>query len=244
MPSAQSNWYIRFGCLAPIIGIGLLVYLLNTDAIIPGFTFFALFFGFGVLFLNLSIRAEQKVKQKQLDYLNSFKPTSPNYNESHAFVSYDLLSKIAVDEKNRRIYFWEPETSDGKPLTKAYLHMPYTVKSYTYQQLLAVELFENGTRQQTVVNEAPKTIERIEELGQSVEQIITNKSTLIRKVIYRKVATLEMKVLLDDEEKPYRIVRFYSNLDKRLKRKSASYTSVKQDAEHWISLLTFVMNQK
>lgn len=244
MPSAQSNWYIRFGCLAPIIGVVVLIYLLNTDAVIPGFLFFAAFFGFGVLFLNLSIRAEQKVKQKQREYLDSFKPSATNYTESHAYVSYDLLSKIAVDEKNQRIYFWEPDTTDGKTLSRAYLHMPYTVKSYTYKQLLAIELFENGTRQQTVVNEAPRTIERIEELGQSVEQIIKNKSTLIRKVIYRKVATMEMKVLIDDKEKPYRIIRFYTNLDKRLKRGSVSYSTVKQDSDHWMSLLTFVMNQK
>lgn len=244
MPSTQANWYVRFGCLAPIFGVIALLFFINQDAVIPGFIFFAIFFGFAVLFLSLSSKAEEKAKQKQRDHINSFKPAASNYTESHAFISYDLLSKIAVDEKKRRIYFWEPVPLDGKQVTKAYLHMPYTLTDYSYKQLLAVELFENGTRQQTVVNEADGTLEKINALGQSVEQIITNKTPLIRKIVHRKVAAIELKLLLDDEERPYRIIRFYTNLDKRLKRESAIYISVKRDVDHWISLLSFVMNHK
>lgn len=243
MPSTQSNWYIRFGCLAPIIAIAAFIYFVNRNSVLYGFIFFALFFGFAVLFLTLSTKAEDKAKEKQIIHLNSYTPQS-SYTESRAFVSYDLLSKIAVDEKRRRIHFWEPGKLDGKQVKKAYLHMPYTHKDYSYNQLLAVEVFINGTREETIVNDSPETLERIKELGQSVEQIIGNKVPLVRKMINRKIATVEMKLLIDDEEKPYQIIRFYSDLDKRMKRNSKGFIAVKDEVEQWVSFLTFIMNQK
>ena len=241
--SAQSNWYVRFGCLAPIIAIASLIYFVNRDSVLSGFLFFGLFFGFAVLFLMLSTKAEEKSKEKQKVHINSYAPKN-GYTESHAFISYDLLSKIAVDEKKKRIHFLEPGKLDGKQVKKAYLHMPYVQSDYSYRQLLAVEVFINGTREETIVRDSPGTLERIEELGQSVDQIITNKIPLVRKMINRKIATVEMKLLIDDEEKPYRIIRFYNNLDKRIKRNSKDFSQVKDDVEHWVSLLTFIMNQR
>ena len=58
-------------------------------------------------------------------YVNTFLPKAPNYVESHAYIGDDLLSKISVDEKKRKIYFWEPSPIDGKPAKKAFHKMPY-----------------------------------------------------------------------------------------------------------------------
>ena len=112
MSSTQSNWYVRFGCLAPIIGIAALFYFIKRDAI-PS----RLYILRGVLrvcralFSPYQHRTEEKMKAKQMEYVNTFEPKSSKYVESHAFIADDLLSKIAVDEKNRRIYFWEPHPS-------------------------------------------------------------------------------------------------------------------------------------
>ncbi|WP_432357920.1 hypothetical protein [Sporosarcina sp. UB5] len=244
MSSTQSNWYVRLGCLAPIIGIVAMFYFIKREAFLLGFIFFAVFFGFAALFLLLSTRTEEKLKANQRDYLNTFQPKASNYNESHAFVADDLLSKITVDEKNRRIHFWEPAPLiDGKIVKKAFKQMPYILSDYPYSAILAVEIYENGTRQKTVVKEAEGTMERIESLGQSVTQIITNKIPFAKKAIHRRIATVEMKLIVDDEKKPVRIIRFYSNLDKRLKRDSTEHQKLQHQVDHWVSLLTFVMEQ-
>lgn len=244
MSSTQSNWYVRFGCLAPIIGIAAMFYFIKRDAFLPGFFFFAAFFGFAALFLSLSTRAEEKLKAKQRDYLNTFLPKAANYIESHTFIADDLLSKIAVDEKNRRIYFWEPAPIDGKPVKKAFVKMPYILSDYPYSAILAVEVYENGTRQKTVVKEAEGTMERIEALGQSITPVVDKKMSLAKKAIHRRIATVEMKIIIDDDTKPVRIIRFFANLDKRMKKESTDHVAMERQVDHWISLLTFIMNNK
>lgn len=243
MSSTQSNWYVRLGCLAPIVGIFALFYFIKRDAFLPGFIFFAVFFGFAALFLFLSTRAEEKLKAKQLEHLKTYKPANSNIVESHALVSYDLLSQLVLDEKNKRLHFWGPAPLvDGTRVKKAFLKMPYILSDYRYDQLLAFEIYENGIRQQTSVSEAEGTMERIEALGQSVEQFIDKKVSKARKTIHRRVATIEMKIILNDEENPVKVIRFYSNLDKRLKKDSTEYTALKRQVDHWVSLLSFVMN--
>lgn len=242
MSSTQSNWYVRFGCLAPIIGIAAMFYFIKREAFLPGFIFFVLFFGFAILFLTLSTRTEKKSKASQKEYMETFQPKASNYIESHAFIADDLLSKITVDEKNRRIHFWEPAPLiDGTRVKKAFHKMPYILSDYPYSALLAVEVYENGTRQKTVVKEAEGTMERIEALGQSVTQVIDKKMSIAKKTIHRRIATVEMKIILDDESKPVRIIRFYANLDKRLKKESTEHLAMQKDVDHWVSLLTFIM---
>ncbi|MBB4824357.1 hypothetical protein HNO89_001579 [Sporosarcina luteola] len=243
MRSTESSWFIRLGCLSPIIGIIALFVLIRQDSILAAFLFFSLFFGFAVLFLYLSNRAEEKTKRKQLDYLETFQPAKQSYTESHAFVSYDLLTKIAIDEKHRRLYIWVPPLRDGKYVNKAYASMPYEILEYAYKDLLAVEVYENGIRQESFKHPGERTDERLAALGQEwKDETTTSKVSKAKKFINRKVATLEMKFVLDDEDKPVRIIRFYSNLDKRLKKQSASYIALKRKVDHWTSLLAFIMD--
>ncbi|MDN4606934.1 hypothetical protein [Sporosarcina highlanderae] len=244
MPSTQSTWYVRLGCLGPIIGTIALVYFIKRDDILPGFIFFAIFFGFAVLFLTLATNTEKKLKAKQLEHLQTYKPKNPRFEESHAFVSDDLLSKIAIDEENKRIHFWEPALlADGKRVTKAYLKMPYEILDYSYDQLLAIETYENGIRKKVILNEAEGTTDRLEAIGQSVDPVIDERVSLARKAILRKIVTIEMKIIVDDKDNPFHIIRFYSNLDKRLKRESPEYIEVYRKMDHWITLLTFILDQ-
>ncbi|MDW0117094.1 hypothetical protein QTL97_09115 [Sporosarcina thermotolerans] len=244
MPSTQSNWYVRFGCLAPIIGTIALFTLVRQDQFLYGFIFFAIFFGFAALFLTLATRTENKLKAKQLEHLETYKPKKSTYHETHAFVSDDLLSKIAIDERNRRIHFWEPSLlADGKRVSKAYLKMPYEIFDYSYEQLLAIETYENGIRKKVVFSEVEGTTDRLEAIGQSLDPVINEKMSLARKAILRKTVTIEMKIIVDDETKPFHIIRFYSNLDKRLKKESPEYIEVYRKMSHWITLLTFIMDQ-
>jgi hypothetical protein len=242
LSSTQSNWYVRLGCLAPIIGIVAMFYFIRREAILPGFLFFAVFFGFAILFLFLSTRTEDKLRAKQKEYLDTFIPKTSKYTEAHAFIADDLLSKISVDEKARRIYFWEPTPIGGKPVKKAFHKMPYILSDYPYSAILAVEVYENGTRRQIAVKEAEGTMERIEALGQSVIQFVDNKMSIAKKVIHRRIATIEMKIIIDDETKPVRIIRFYSNLEKRLKKDSTEYRNIQKQVDHWVSLLSFIMS--
>ena len=62
------------------------------------------------------------------------------------------------------------------------------------------------------MKEVEGTIERIEALGQSVTQIIDPKMSIAKKTIHRKIASIEMKIIVDDETKPVRVIRFYENL--------------------------------
>ena len=126
-------------------------------------------------------------------------------------------------------------------MKKAFHKMPYILSDYPYSAILAVEVYENGTRQQTVVKEAEGTMERIEALGQSVTQIVNEKMSIAKKTIHRRIAHVEMKIIVDDETKPVRIIRFYANLDKRLKKESTEHLDVQRQVDHWVSLLTFIM---
>ncbi|WP_339251150.1 hypothetical protein NSQ43_13960 [Sporosarcina sp. FSL W8-0480] len=245
MPSTQSNWYVRLGCLAPIIGTIALFTLVRQDRLLPAFIFFAIFFGFAALFLSLATRTENKLKAKQLAHLETYKPKRSTYHETHAFVSDDLLSKIAIDERNRRIHFWEPSLlADGKRVSKAYLKMPYEIFDYSYDQLLAIETYENGIRKKVIFNEAEGTKDRLEAIGQSLNPVIDEKVSLARKAILRKTVTVEMKIVVDNEKKPFHIIRFYSNLDKRLRKDSTEYIGVYRKMDHWVTLLTYIMDDK
>ncbi|MGG0669771.1 hypothetical protein [Sporosarcina koreensis] len=243
MTSTQSNWYVRLGCLAPIIGIAAMFYFIKRDAFLPGFLFFAVFFGFALLFLFLSTRTENKLKAKQMEYLNTFQPKATNFIESHSFVADDLLSKISVDEANCKIYFWEPAPLiDGKSVKKAFNKMPYILSDYPYSAILAVEVYENGVLKRAAVKEADGAMERIEALGQSVIPVVDKKMSLAKKAIHRKIAIVEMKIIIDDETKPVRVIRFYANLDKRLKKESVDHVAMERKVDHWMSLLTFIMD--
>ena len=66
-------------------------------------------------------------------------------------------------------------------MKKAFHKTPYILSDYPYSAILAVEVYENGTRQQAVVKEAEGTMERIEALGQSVTQVSAKKCRLPKK---------------------------------------------------------------
>lgn len=102
MPSKLSNLMAGLGCLTPITGIVLLCYFLFQSSISLGVISIVLSFVLTIVFIALGIRIEEKRKVKQLDFLQTFQPDVDDFHKLKSFTSYDLLTKIAIDDQRRK----------------------------------------------------------------------------------------------------------------------------------------------
>ena len=143
MSSKLSNLFFGLGCLTPIGGIVLLFYFLIQSSISLGVTSVILSFVVTILLFVVGSQMDEKHKAKQLAFLQTFQPDQEDFQKFKSYTSYNLLSKIAIDERQGKVYLWLPDSDQGEKITKAYAGMPYIIKEYDYSNLLAIKLTED-----------------------------------------------------------------------------------------------------
>ena len=150
MPSKLSNLFLGLGCLSPIVGIGLLLYFLFQSSIFLGFLSVIISLLAMTILFVLTSQIEEKRKIKQAEFLQTFQPNQYDAQKYKSFTSYNLLSKIAIDEQQGKVYFWVPYSDKGENSTKAYVGMPYIIKAYNYSDIFAIKLAEDNYQTATV----------------------------------------------------------------------------------------------
>ena len=150
MPTKLSNFFLGLGCFSPIIGVTIFIYLLVHQSLLSGFMYLGVFLVIMIILIVIASQMEDKRKAKQKHLLSTLKPKGENYHESQSYVAYDILSRISVDEKNKRLYFWAPENQEIYTPKDASYGMPYQIFSYPYSALLAAQIIEDSASVSTM----------------------------------------------------------------------------------------------
>src|SRR4051812_33333002 len=112
MQTKLSNFFLGLGCLSPIIGVTIFIYLFINQSLLSGFIYLGVLLVIMIILIVIASQMEDKRKAKQKHPLSTLQPKVENYHETQSYVSYDILSKITLDEENKRIYFWAPKNQE------------------------------------------------------------------------------------------------------------------------------------
>ena len=146
MPSNLTRFFFGFGCFTPILGFVLLGYLFSNRSFAGGVVALVICLVVMIFLFGFGSQLEQKQKAKQLEFMDTFVPDEFDSQRNKSFTSYDLLTKIAIDELQKKVHFWMPDPELVGDVKKAYAKMPYIIHTYTFSELLAVNLKENYRR--------------------------------------------------------------------------------------------------
>ena len=136
---------------------------------------------------------EQKQKEKQLAFLHTFQPDEFDFQKHKSFTSYDLLTKIALDEQRKKVYIWMPDPKKVGNVKKAYARMPYTINTYNYSDILAVNLKEDYQRTDSVHRDTHYTHFLLNKLKEE-----DRKKSNTTKPPVDKVSSMDLEIIVDD----------------------------------------------
>ena len=238
MPSKLSNLCAGLGCLTPIIGIVLFFKFLFQSSILLGVITVILSFTATIIFIVLGMQIEEKRKLKQLELLQSFQPDLDDIHKLKAFTSYDLLTKIAIDQQQRKVYIWIPDTTNMDKITKAFVGMPYIIKTYNYSDILAVILSEDDYHTASLQRDSHITDLILDKLSE--EKHIAN-STNHPPV--DKISSMDLEIVLNDHVKPKQLIRFYHLPYVKIRKDSPQYRSYFNERQKWFTLLQAIIHE-
>lgn len=237
MPTKISRFLIGLGCLSPMVGIGFLVYFIFLKAALNGLYSVLSLFLLMIFFILLATKIEEKRKEKQKNFLLTFKPEVDGFQETQSFISFDLLSKIAMDANKECLYLWAPENNDAKAQKNVYYGMPYQVLTYKYSDILAVEMFENKIPISTVSRRSKSARFLLDGL-----EIATDTDPLqMEQTKNKELTKIELKLTVNDSIKPIHLIRFYFDPHKSLRKESIEYQSIQNDLQHWFTALHLII---
>ena len=180
---------------------------------------------------------EDKRKAKQKHLLSTLQPKVRNYHETQSYVAYDILSKIAVDEKNERIYFWAPENQGVYTIKDASYGMPYQLFDYPYSALLAAQIIEDSASVSTMSRQSQSARVLLDGLEP------TNDIHPEKPSNNERINSMELKLILKDQVRPIHTVRFYSDSNSSLNKSSPEYLRAKNEIEQWFTILHFIIKE-
>lgn len=238
MSSKLSNSFAGLGCLTPFIGIALLVYYFYQRSFLIGsILLFASFF-VALAFFGFMSQIEENQKKKQRKILQKFQPDRVDFQKLISYSSYDLLSKIAVDEHQKKIYVWVPDTKKRETITKAFVGMPYTIQTYDFLDLLAIQLSEDRYPIASAQRDTHYTnflLNKIQEDETPTDQ------TAVRPI--DKVNSMELEVIINDSVNPKHVIRFYDKPYLPLRKDSPEYVALNKEFHKWSRLLTAIIRE-
>lgn len=219
MPSTKTNWLTGIGFLLVMIAVALLIFLSIKISFWHGLIAFVLLTILSIMLWVKAYNMETRRKEEQEEFLMSFQPDNVKKEFAQAYTSYDLLSRIAIDDVKRKIYMWAPKRKNGNIITEPYYRMPYTIYEYDFEDLYDVKMTEYGRNQLKFV-EGSKTAED------------------------NKVETMELLLQFSDTIYPFHLLRFYHRPHNALNTNSAEYDRYKREFEYWYSILQMIINDQ
>ncbi len=237
MPSKLSNLLAVLGCLTPITGMVLLCYFLFQSSISIGVISIVVSFVITMIFIALGIRIEEKRKLKQLDFLQTFQPDVDDFHKLKSFTSCDLVTKIAIDDQHGKVYFWAADSDKGQNVTKAYVGMPYTIKSYNYADILAVKLTEDHQQIATVQRDTHFTHYLLNKLSEEKAETKNVSSPPID-----KISSMDLEIIVNDNVNPRYLIRFYHSSNMRIRKDSPEYQGHYRNLQQWFTRLETIIH--
>lgn len=238
MLSKLSNWFLGLGCLSPIIGIVLLFYFVFQSSIFYGVLTIIISLVVTIILFILMSEVEAKHKLKQLEFLQTFQPDQEGSQKFKSFTSYDLLSKIAIDTEREKVYFWVADPQKGKNITKAYVGMPYSITTCNYADILAVRLTED--------QHPTDSIQRNTHFTNFLLHKLSEEETEVYKTTYPpvdKIRSMDIEIIINDNEKPKHLIRFYHEPHIRIKKDSPPYQAYFMECQKWFAILQDIIQK-
>lgn len=228
---------MTLGCLSPIIGIGLFIFLIIQLEIGKAFLYGFLSFIVMFIFAMISGSIDLKKKEKQKSVLYSLKPNTSHIQESLSYVSDDLLSKLAIDDVNGKFYIWTPKNPEIKTIEDVTLGMPYQLHKYNQSDILSVEFIEDGNVLSYLSRQSKKATYFLEGLPTFEVEPITEKKS------EHEVNRITFKIIVRDKSKPIHLFNFYHNLSESLQKNFAEYKQIYSDIQQWLTAFHLMMKE-
>ena len=235
MPTKLSNFFLGLGCLSPIIGVTILIYLLVHESLLSGLIYLGVFIVIMIILFVIASQLEDKRKAKQKHLLSALQPKDEDYYETQSYVAYDILSRIAVDAKNERIYFWAPENPEIYTIKDAFYGMPYQIFSYPYSALLSVQIIEDSATVSTKSRQSKSARVLLDGLEP------TNDTPPEKPSSNERINSMALKLILKDQVRPIHVVPFYTDSNSSLNKDSPEYRRAKNEIEQWFTILHFII---
>lgn len=239
MSSKLAGLFYGMGCLVPISGFVLLGYFFFHRSFMVGSIAIVVSIVAGIILLGSASFIEEKQKAKQLEFLNTFQPGQFDFHKNKSFPSYDLLAKIAIDEQRENVYLWTPDLKKQKHVTKAYAGMPYIINTYSYSDMLAVNLKEDNYQTDSVQRDTHFTQFLLNKLKQ--EESARSRA---EKPAIDKISSLDLEIIVDDNAKSKHLIRFYHAPHLQIRKDSPEYEAHFKERQFWFTKLKGIIEQQ
>ncbi|GIN73696.1 hypothetical protein J14TS2_41710 [Bacillus sp. J14TS2] len=157
MSSRHSNFIGYLGCSFIPIGIGLLIFLITIGQLGIGIVLLIVLLVISIAFMARASEIEDANRERYKNYIASFRPEIEAFTESQVISPDSLLTRIALDEQEKRICIWLPNDPTMKLPQK---EMTFQVFSYEFADIQAVEMIinEQNTLEKRTGSMEPETI--------------------------------------------------------------------------------------
>lgn len=239
MPSRITNLFVGIGCMTPIFGLVLLGYFFYNRSFLLGIVSLVVCFFAAIILFGVIQQIEDRRKKEQLEFLQTFQPDQFDFNKHKSFTSYDLLSKIAIDDQQKKVYLWMPVPKKGGNVTKAYAKMPYIINTYNFSDILAIYLKEDNYETASAQRDSHFTNFLLNKLNE--EDVATGKAA---SEPVDKINSMDLEIITDDNSKPRHLIRFYHAPYTPLKKDSLEYAAHFKERQDWFAKLKFIIEQR
>ncbi|GKV70325.1 hypothetical protein NCCP2716_28230 [Sporosarcina sp. NCCP-2716] len=225
------------GCLLPLAAI--VVFILSFSdagsyALLPA----GIIAGAGILLFTVALKIEGRRKRKQREKLFSYEQPGTDFKKMPSVASHDLLTRVAIDFRGKRLYIWTAHDDFGQPVTKPFYGMAYRLDEYAFEDVEAAALVENGEAE--AITAAFSTL--------PIEQFVTSDVTDTlesgdRETDPVRVQLLALIVQVDDKVTPFHQVNFHDGTGASLTKKSAEYKEMRGSLQKWMNYMDELLNE-
>ncbi|GEM_PF-5336871 len=224
------------GCLLPLAAIA--VFILNFSyagiyALIPA----GMVAGADILLFTIAMKIEERRKRKQRERLFSYEKPGTDFKRMPSVASSDLLTRIAIDFREKRLYIWTAHDDFGQPVTKPFYGMSYRLHEYDCEDVEAAALVENGETDAITAAFSTLPIERYIESG-GVNTLKPSDQKTDSERVHRSALIIQV----DDKVTPFHQVNFHDETTASLTRESAEYKEMRGSIQRWMNYMDELLN--
>lgn len=193
-----------FGCMLSILFFIVAIITLFTRHSTVGWIILG-----SVLFLNLIsfiryLRKTEKEKKQLVRQIAELQLPGRALHSDREIISSNHMTKIAVDEGQRKIYIWGPADLH---ISQARPGMAFTLFEYRYEDILAAEISQNGCPLATKTRRARSVLGQLDGLISKETGHIVGESCE-DELDY--ISELQLNLIADDMSRPLHNIQFYT----------------------------------
>lgn len=235
--SKLSPFLITIGCLFPILGIALFIYLLFQKSFVNAFAIGIFSLLAVIIIAQIDNSIEKRMEMKQRNILLALQPQGQSFNVDSTYISNDLRTKIMIDNTNGHLYIWAPKDFQIKTIADVTYKTEYQLFPYLQTDILAVEYIEDDHIIQQLTRKSSTAKIWLEEhpIFQQVPSNQKNNQT--------EVNVISIRIFMRDHVKPIHTLYFYNNPSDSLQKSLDDYKEIQMDVQHWLSAFHLMMTK-